>query len=614
MRQRPTRTLRPFPPGALDRTRDPWLWRGCAALLLAGLTLAVFAPVRRFAFVTYDDAWFVTENAAVAGGLTWEHLQWGVQHSYLGAGGPLTWISHMIDIELFGLDAGGHHLTSLMWHLANTVLLFGLLTRMTKRLAASALVAALFAVHPLHVESVAWIAQRKDVLSTFFWLCATWAYVAYTTRPRVGAYLAVVALHIGGLLSKPMVATLPFTFLLLDVWPLGRWQPGDGAWASWRRLIVEKLPLMALSVLSLWAALRSQEQLGAIARFDVVPLGVRMSNAVVSYVAYLKLFLWPSGLVPHYPYDAALSTRLVVACLVCLLCLTLAALALVRRVPAVPVGWAWYLGTLVPTLGIVQVGGHRMADRFTYVPSIGLFLSVVWGAAALAARWRVPLMVKAAAAIVIVATLAVTARAQVWTWRDGIALWQHAVSVSPDNARAQANLGASLAIAGRYREAVAAYHAALRSGPAEPKVHRNLGLALGKLGDHDGALAELRVAVSLDPGYAAGHSSLADALAQRGETVSAIDHYREAIRLDPRVGLPQMNLAITLAAGGRLEEALPYARDAVGIDPRRAEWRFTLALILIDLGRREDAARELQQVLALAPGHQGAIRELAALR
>ena len=382
----------------MQSERRERLIRWLIALALVSLTVAVYAPVRSFDFVTYDDGWFVSENPAIAGGLSVQGLRWAFQNAYLGTGGPLTWISHMADVQAHGLSAPGHHVTSLLLHAANTVLLFCVLRRMTGRLAPSAMVAALFAVHPLHVESVAWIAQRKDVLSTLFWLLAIAAYIGYTDQPTPARYGLVAILHVMGLLSKPMVATLPFTLLLLDGWPLGRWPVCRFDRNRAGRLILEKIPLGILSLLALWAALRAQRQAGAITDLQALPVTVRAANAVVTYVSYIGKFLWPSGLTVHYPYRLDLDISTVFGCLFFLGAATLAALALRRRVPAVFVGWAWYLGTLVPTIGIVQVGGHSMADRFTYVPAIGLFVLVVWGALAVTERLRVPRAVTAAAA------------------------------------------------------------------------------------------------------------------------------------------------------------------------------------------------------------------------
>ena len=588
--------------------------RRLAGLGVLVLTVAVFWPVARFAFVTYDDPWFVTENSAVLSGLTWSGMRWAWENAYLGTGGPLTWLSHMADVQCFGLAAGWHHLTSLAFHALNGLLLYVFLARATSRVYESAIVAALFAVHPLHVESVAWVAQRKDVLSTFFWILAMGAYVSYARRPRPASYAAVLALHACGLLAKPMVATFPFVLLLLDVWPLNRWPMAHWDWSRVRRLLVEKLPLLVLSVVSLLATLQAQRQIGAVAESAALPISVRLANAVVSYVAYLRAFFWPSGLVPFYPYDVSIPAWLVAGSLLLLSALTLAGVALLRRLPAVPVGWAWYLGTLVPVIGIVQVGGHRMADRFTYVPSIGFFLAVVWGAAAVVRRLRVPRVATGALVFVALAVLAVAARAQVWVWQDSLSLWQHAVSVFPDDPKSLASLADSHAQAGQLTEAVSEYRRALEIDPGMPKVHNNFGLALRKLGDWDGARAAFSEALLLNPNYAAAHTNLASLLVARGEMESAYRHYHEAIRLDPTVGLPRINLAMALARDGRLAEALPLAMEAVRREPTRTDWRLALARLFADLGRREDAIRELTTVLAAAPENAEARRELAALR
>jgi tetratricopeptide (TPR) repeat protein len=576
--------------------------------VLATATIAVYARVRGFEFVTYDDLEFVAENPALASGLTWQAVRWSWANAYDATGGPLTWLSHLIDVELFGFDAGGHHLTNLALHVANTLLLHGVLLLMTGRLWPSAVVAALFAVHPLHVESVAWVAQRKDVLSTFFWLLATWAYVSYTRRPRPGAYAMVTVWLAMGLLSKPMVATLPFVLLLLDVWPLRRVAAG-----AIRRLLIEKLPWIAMSIASLAFTFASQQRGGSLAALDQLPFRARLANAVVSYALYLVKVVWPANLTPHYPYDPALSAPLVLACLVLLLAITAASIRLRDRLPAALVGWAWYLGTLVPVIGFVQVGTHARADRFTYVPSIGLFVLMVWGGAALMARWRVPRSAAAAAAAVVLFMLGVAAHRQVGVWRDGLSLWQHAVRVSPQDHRAHLNLGVTLSRARRFDEAILAYRQAIRLAPEVPEAYNNLGLALKETGNPSGAIGALDEALRRNPGYAAARANRANLRADAGDLEGAISDYEQAILLDPDVGLVRINLAVTLAQIGRLESALEQARAAVALEPARAEWRFVTAMIMKETGRRDDAIRELKAVLAIDANHAHARRELADL-
>ena len=588
--------------------------------LLVALTVWIYAPVWNFDFVSYDDADFVTANRGITSGFTMTTARYVAHNPYYATGGPLTWLSHVIDIELFGLAPRGHHVSSLLLHLINVVLLFGLLLRLApsgveglERTVSSAIVAALFAVHPVHVESVAWISQRKDVLSTFFWLLTLWSYRSYARAPDVRRYLIVLLCFIAGLLSKPIVAMAPLTMLLLDVWPLARVDRARPAWPQWRRLIIEKLPFVAMAAVALWLTLQSQLDRGAVTEASA-PLLLRLGNATVSYGAYLVKLCWPAGLSPFYPYRWTLNPVHVVASTAGLVLVTALALRLRKSLPAVTMGWFWYLATLIPVIGFVQVGAHAMADRLTYVPSVGIFLAVVWAATAGVDRRQSLRRPALAAAALVIAALSVTARAQVWHWQNGEALWRHAVVVDPSNARALANLGATLAGQGRTTEALAFYRDAVRLTPDEPKLVVNYAMALAAIGDRDSAVAQLRRAVQLDPGYAKAHLNLADQLAASGRFDEAVDHYRTAIERDPASGLARMNLSVTFAEAGRMEDALDAANGAIVLDPSRADWRFTRAMMLKALGRTTDAIRELEEVLRLQPGHTQARAELTVLR
>ena len=545
--------------------------RIAVALAIALLSLTVFWPVTTFDFVNYDDLEFVAENPHVATGLNAENVEWAFAHPYTATGGPLTWISHMLDVEMFGMDAGKHHATSLVLHLCNTVLLLALLWRMTGAFGPSAVAAVLFAIHPLHVESVAWVSERKDVLSTLFWLLTIRAYVSYVKRPAWRRYAAVVACFTLGLLSKPMVATLPFVLLLLDVWPLARWRLDDGFWKSARSLALEKLPLFALAAVSMGLTLLAQQHIGAVAAVETLPLQIRLSNAAVSYFAYLGKAFWPAGLVPFYPYRESLPAGIVVASAAGLVALTAAAFVVARRAPYVTVGWLWYVGTLVPVIGIVQIGGHAMADRFTYIPLIGVFILIAWGGAALVARIRLPAAVVAGTAALIVVAFSVVARAQVLHWKNGVTLWQHTTQVSPDNARAHANLGVALAREGERGAAIAEYQEALRLDPRSAETHNNLALVFVDEGKPENALEHYLEAVRLKPDYANAHTNLANLLDDRGRTAEAIAHYREAIRLDPDHALARMNLAIALAKNGQFGEAIAQLEAVLAREPGNQE-------------------------------------------
>ena len=585
-----------------------------AAAGIAFLTVLTFWQVRTFDFVNYDDYKFVVENPHVTGGFTSENVRWAWQHPYSATGGPLTWMSHMADVELFGLSAGGAHLVNLVLHALSAVILLGVFRAMTGSLWRSAFVAALFAVHPLHVESVAWIAERKDVLSGLFWFASIGGYSWYVRKPGPARYAAVAVLFALGLLSKPMVATLPFVLLLLDVWPLQRIPLTREGRTRFAALLVEKLPLIALAVVAMLLTLAAQEEIGAVSSTDVISLRMRMANAVVSYVAYLGKTIWPVGLVPYYPYPLTIPIVTVILCAAVLAALTAGALALARRAPFVAVGWFWYVGTLVPVIGIVQVGGHAMADRFTYLPLTGIFIAVVWGVEVLA-RWSAATRRLAAASGVLVVLLcAAAAHAQSRHWRDGLALWEHTVSVDPGNARAQSNLG--VALGGRHRdeEAIRAYRAAIRVEPGVPQTHHNLGLALEAVGRRNEAIEQYAEAVRLDPDYAKAHMQLANLLVQRGSTGEAVRHYLEAIRLAPGVALTRVNLAVTLGRSGRAPEAIPHIIEAVRLEPRNAQSRYFAGVLLMEAGRRAEAEKMLEETLAIEPSHAAARAALAYLR
>jgi Tfp pilus assembly protein PilF len=583
---------------------------------IVAFTAWIYAPVVHFTFVSYfDDRDFITGNPGILGGLTWTSLRYIVSdQAYYATGGPLTWLSHLIDIELYGLNAPGHHVTSVIIHLVNVVLLFVLLKRLTGEWGPSAFVTALFAVHPLHVESVAWVSARKDVLSAAFWFAALLQYRAYVVSRSRRAYVLALLCCVAGLLSKPIVAMLPLTMLLLDVWPLRRVENGRPWGGQFVRLIAEKIPFAVLGAVALLLVLQSQVARGAIATVEPAPLALRLNNAVASYASYLAKTVWPVDLSAFYPYRweiAGTTTALAIGILI-----ALSAMAVIRfrRQPSLMVGWLWYLGTLLPVIGIVRIGGHAMADRLTYIPLIGVFVAVGWFTIVVAGRWRIPAGASAVVAVAVVFTLGIVARAQVWTWQDDETLWRHALTVDSQNGRANANLAGLLTEQGRVREAVPYYREALRLEPNEPKTHNNFGLALLRTGDRDAAIAEFREAVRIDPGYGRAHANLADQLAAGGQYDEAFAHYRRAIDLDARSGLARMNMAVTLAEIGRLDEAVRLADEAVAREPSRADWRFTTAMMLKVLGRRADAIRELEEVLRIQPDNAAARRELAAIR
>ena len=463
-----------------------------ACLALIAVNMIVYAPVWHHGFVNYDDDEYVSTNTVVLRGLTWHGASWAFTTGHAGNWHPLTWLSHMLDVQFYGLDPGPHHLTNLLFHIANTLLLFGLLHRMTGALGRSAFVAGLFAVHPLHVESVAWVAERKDVLSTLFWMLTLWAYVEYVRRPGLRRYWPVLLFFALGLMAKQMLVTLPFVLLLLDFWPLGRvgtrpnpaggWALSRDGWATTVRLVWEKLPLLALTVVSSIVTVVVHRQAAAVISLSATPLNLRVANALVSYVTYISKMLWPARLAVLYPYAQSLPGWWVAGAFLGLMGISVAVIRAGPRHPYLPVGWLWYLGTMVPVIGLIQVGNQATADRYTYVPLIGLFIVVAWGVPDLLVRWpRRRIGLPIAAGLVILAC-AIAARGQLRYWEDSTTLWTRALAVTTENNIAHNNLAVSLADQGKLDEAIAHYSEALRIKPDYTKAQDNLDLALVRRG------------------------------------------------------------------------------------------------------------------------------------
>jgi Flp pilus assembly protein TadD len=512
---------------------------------------------------------------------------------------PVTWLSHLLDVELFGVVPGPHHWMSVSLHALAALLLFVALVRMTAATLPSAFVAALFAVHPLHVESVAWVAERKNLVSTVCWMACLIAYARYARRPGRGAYALVAITLAVGLLAKPMLVTVPMLLLLLDVWPLRR----VGA-ERVSRLVVEKLPLLALSIASVAITVAAQRASGAMRDVAQVDVATRLANAAGSYWRYLGHALWPADLSPYYPYAATQHAGLVALATAGLVLVSAAAWAWRRRAPYLFTGWFWYVGTLVPVIGIVQVGSQAMADRYTYVPLIGMFIVVAWGLPDLVRSWRPARVVVPAAAVAVVVACVVATRAQTAIWRDSVTLWSHAVAVEPDNYFAHGALGAALKTRGRTAEARRHLERALALRPDLDDVHTDLGTLLAAQGDRDAALRHLREAVRLNPRFAEAHHNLGVALTQAGDRAAAAAAFRDALRLNPDLPRTHHALARLLAADGRVAEALPHFLDAVRLSPHAVELRYNAALALSTLGRRDEALRELDAALAIDPRHE----------
>ena len=578
-----------------------------AALVL--LNLFIYAAVGRFELVNWDDPTYITDNPTVLRGLSWSTAWWALTTGHSPYWHPLTWLSHLLDVTLFGTDAGAYHVVNAILHTANTLLLFELLRRTTGATGRSAFVAAVFAAHPLHVESVAWVTERKDVLSTLCFLVTTLAYVGYTRRPSAARYAAVMALFALALMSKPMVVTLPVVLLLLDTWPLAR--------PNLRGLIVEKVPLLALALATSVLTVVIQARVGAMAGLDALPAATRAANAAIGYVAYVWKTLWPSPLAAFYPLFDVSPVR-VIAALAALGASTFAAFRLRSRHPYVWIGWLWYLVTITPVIGFLQAGEQGMADRFMYVPMTGLLIALAWGARPLldwiGVRGEGALR---AGAIAIVAACAIVARAQAAHWENSLTLWEHAARVTPDSYIAHENLGQALRERGRLDEARRSYERALALAPARSPayaavIRNSIGLVLTRQGRVGDAREQFAAAVERDPTFAEARSNFANALAAEGRP-EAIDHYRAAIRLKPDYVEPRVGLGAVLLRAGRGADAAIEYRAAIALDPNLAQAHNGLGGALAIQGDDEGALREYREALRLNPALPSAHHNLALL-
>jgi hypothetical protein len=500
------------------------------ALGLVVLTAVAFGRVLAIGFVNYDDPEYVTANPHIRASFRAASLLWAFSTTEANNWHPLTWMSLQLDHRLFGLRPWGYHLTSLLLHIGSTLLLFATLGSITGAVWRSALVATLFAVHPLHVESVAWVAERKDVLCGFFWMATMAAYVAYTRAPSIGRYLLVAAALSLALMAKPMAVTLPCVLLLMDFWPLGR-AASDKRRSTLFALLPEKIPLFALAAGAAILTWNAQQSGGAIEPSERLPFGVRIENALVSYVCYIGMMLWPSGLAPFYPHPGnALPLWQPIAAGILLTGITALTIALALRAPYLPFGWLWFLGTLVPVIGLVQVGEQSLADRYTYIPLVGLFVMFAWGLGDLGERWPALRRAAIAAAVAAICACTVLTWLQVPYWRNSIALWEHALEATADNPVARINAG---------------------------RAHLEEG------GSASAAEQHLRRAIARRPGYVVAFVNLGMALDRQGKTQEAIGCYQQALDIEPNRPVTRNNLGIALAKVGRLDEAIEQLTEAV---------------------------------------------------
>lgn len=582
---------------------NSWYWFSIALFVIAVLP---YLGAWNFEFVNFDDPEYITENPNVLAGLTWESVQWAMTANHVANWHPLTWISHMLDVELFGLNPGGHHLTNVILHAVNTVLLFGFLACATGCTGRSALVAAMFAVHPLHVESVAWVSERKDVLSTLFMFLTLFAYLGYTKRPSWLTYLPVFVLLALGLMAKPMLVTLPCVLLLLDAWPLNRisLRPFDKSAA--RRLVIEKLPLFALVAVSAVVTFLVQLEGGAVSGVEKIPIMMRLSNVLVSYVGYIVNMITPTGLAVLYPFPESIPVWKPLAAVTLLIAVTMAAIKVRGTFTYVSVGWFWFLGTLVPVIGIVQVGSQAMADRYTYIPLIGLFIILVWGAYDLLGRnssKQAPLVV---ISFMIIIALTAASWMQSRHWQNSHALWSRAIEVTERNSRAHNKMGIIMAESGHQEQAIGHYRLALKISPNFTKVHNNFGNALAATGRPGEALAYFKNAISLKPDYALAHNGMGSALDDLNQVDEAIVNYEAALRIDPQLAAAHNNLAAALFKQGNVEKAITESKRALELKPARASYHVNYAVLMYNTGDFESARQHLETALRLEPGNQQA--------
>jgi len=586
-------------------------------LFLIVVIFAVFWQVRTHEFLKYDDQVYVTDNSHVKAGLTLKSVIWAFTTTHAANWHPLTWLSHMLDCQLYGLKPAGHHLTSLLLHILNTLLLFLVLKRMTGALWGSSFVAALFALHPLHVESVAWVAERKDVLSTFFWILTMWTYVRYTKRPRLNRYWLVLLSFALGLMSKPMLVTLPFVLLLVDYWPLGRLQfrplsgphrlntdkskdtSDQGSFVL--RLVLEKAPFFVLAAVSSFLTFFVQRSGGAVASLGLVPLETRVANALVSYVSYIGKMIWPHRLAVFYPYPDMFPAWQVAGAVLLLGCVTLLVILGARRWPYLMVGWLWYLGTLVPVIGLVQVGEQAMADRYTYVPLIGPFIMIAMGVSDILSGWRYRRMVMAISGGLLLSIFMIITWSQVRYWHNAVTLFEHSLEVTANNSLIQYGLGVALDDQGKTQEAIAHYIEALKIKPDNAETHYNLGVALAQQGKSEEAIAHFTEALRIKPDHTNAHNNLGLILAQQGKTQEAIVHYIEALRVDPNDAYVHNNLGLALAQQGRNQEAITHYTEALRIKPDNAEAHNNLGIALVQQGRNQEAIAHFAEALRIAP-------------
>jgi len=536
-------------------------------------TIAVYWQVWNYEFIGYDDNKYVTENHYVRQGITSESVIWAFTSTHASNWHPITWLSHMLDVELYGMNAGLHHLTNLLFHIFNSLLLFIVFRKMTACVWQSGILAILFSIHPLHVESVAWVAERKDVISTFFGMLTLWSYARYTQDRDVTRYLTVVGFFILSLMAKPMLVTLPFVLLLLDYWPLKQIRSGQlhnraaksDTGLPLLRLVYEKIPLFVLAGASSTVTFLAQKKGEAVALLDTHPPMMRVANALISYVKYLEKLIWPHDLAILYSYpDIVIAWQVFGACAL-LGGVTLFAVRCRKRFPWLFVGWFWYVGTLVPVIGLVQVGVQAMADRYTYIPAIGVFMILAWGIIELFANRPYKRMALSAVAAGVFLVLLTASRTQVSYWENSIRLFEHTLDVTEGNYVIHNNLGFELSLRGQKDEALEHYREALRINPDFELAHINLGSALFSQGKKAESFAYYQSVLKAKPNLSGVHHNYGILLLRTGKIEEAVFHFREALRFKPAYAEAYNSLGAALISQGKIQEAMANFRQAIRI-------------------------------------------------
>ena len=585
---------------------------------LAMSVILVFQQVRNFDFVNYDDKGYVYENQHILNGLTGDGVIWAFTTGDEANWHPVTWLSLMLDCQLFGPDPGRIHLVNVFLHLANTLLLFAVLKKITGSLWPSAFVAAAFAIHPMHVESVAWIAERKDVLSTFFLMLTLLAYAGYIKRPSALRYIAVLALFVLGLMSKPMLVTLPFVLLLADYWPLNRFEVPGPVKASSRqtrksssaadkhstfyRLIIEKVPFLALAAVSSVITFIVQQSGGAMTDIEALSFESRFANAFLSYTQYMGKMFWPRNLAVLYPLDTAAVWQSALSVLL-LVVITLFVLAFGRSRKYLPAGWFWFLGTLVPVIGLVQVGGQAYADRYTYIPYIGLFIMIAWGLPELLLKLPYRRAVLGVSMAISLTALGIFSHRQVSFWNDSVTLFSHAIEVTQKNHIAYNNLGAAYGSLGRYQESVEVCKRSISIKPSYAEAYNTLGFAYGSLGRYQDAIAAFKQAINIKPNYAEAHRNLGLAYGRFGRYQDAIAAFKQAIKLKPDDAETHYNLGLAYGRLGHYQESIEACKQAIKLKPDYAKAHNNLGAAYAGLGCYQESIEACKQAIKFKPDY-----------